>query len=66
MAVLVNDVWHHYDGLWERGIPEVRDCKNAWGSRPPQVASSPLTACTSHLCKDFALESGLYALICCE
>ena len=29
-----------------RGIPDGRDCNNAQGSRPPQVASSCLTVCT--------------------
>ena len=44
MAVLVNGVWHHYDGLWESEEFQITGLKK-WIGKPFNPSGFPLSHC---------------------
>ncbi|KAL9977672.1 hypothetical protein ACROYT_G015104 [Oculina patagonica] len=65
-AVLVNGVWHHYDGLWERNTRgQAGLCKNAQGNHAPHKASSFHTVFIDRNgCKQNTLRAEVCAVRC--
>ena len=60
---LVNGVWHHYDGLWERNS-RGQGLKKCTGK--PSTPSGFLLSHCVYIFEKILHESGPYPLICCE